>query len=188
MKALIRLAMIAALGVGLAQLSLADEAKTVTGKVTAISPEASSDSSVVSYPVTVTLDAVPATARSGMSADVTITIASATNVLTVPAEALRGTAGDYSVMVLDASGAPQRQAVDVGLVTNVGAEIKSGLTEGQAVVTGTTADRNGTTTTGGFGGGVAIPGGGFGGGPVFRQNGGGGGGGRNGGNVTVGGN
>ena len=160
---------------------------TIDGTVTAISPVAGDSSSdVVSYPVTVTLTDPPANLRSGMSADVTITIASATNVLTVPAEALRGTAGDYSVMVLDASGAPQRQAVDVGLVTNVGAEIKSGLTEGQAVVTGTTADRNGTTTTGGFGGGVAIPGGGFGGGPVFRQNGGNGG--RNGGNVTVGGN
>jgi len=137
---------------------------TVTGKVTSISPVASTDSSnsgVVSYAVTVALTDVPATVRSGMSADVTITIDSATGVLTVPAEALRGTTGDYSVLVLDASGTPQAQAVEVGLVTNTSAEIKSGLTEGQQVVTGTATTQTNATTTGGFGGGpVAIPGGG----------------------------
>jgi macrolide-specific efflux system membrane fusion protein len=147
----------------------------VTGTVAAISPVASSDSSsgVVSYPVTITLADAPATARSGMSADVTITIQSAKNVLTVPAEALRGTAGDYSVMVLGADGQPQAQAVQVGLVTATTAEITGGLTEGQTVVTGTSTAQTGTsTTTGGFGGPVAIPGGGFGG----RGNGNGGGG------------
>ena len=151
----------------------------VTGTVAAISPVASSDSSsgVVSYPVTITLADVPATARSGMSADVTITIQSAKNVLTVPAEALRGTAGDYSVMVLGADGQPQAQAVQVGLVTATTAEITGGLTEGQTVVTGTSTAQTGTSTsTGGFGGPVAIPGGGFGG----RGNGNGGGGTRNG--------
>jgi RND family efflux transporter MFP subunit len=135
----------------------------VTGTVAAISPVASSDSNsgVVSYPVTVTLANPPATARAGMSADVTITIQSATNVLTVPAEALRGTAGDYTVLVLGADGQPAAQAVEVGLVTSTTAEIKSGLAEGQAVVTGTSTAQNATSNAnGGFGGGVAIPGGG----------------------------
>ena len=140
----------------------------IDGQVASISPVASTDSSsgVVSYPVVITLTEPPATLRSGMSADVSVTIASATNVLTVPAAALRGNAGGYSVLVLGADGQPQSQAVEVGLVTNTSAEIKSGLAEGQAVVTGTSASRTGTTTTGGFGGGfgggVAIPGtGGF---------------------------
>ena len=81
---------------------------TSTGTVTAIAPTASSDSGsgVVSYPVTVSLTDAPATVRAGMSADVTITIDSATNVLTVPAAALRGHAGDYSVLVLGADGTP----------------------------------------------------------------------------------
>ena len=142
----------------------------VTGTVSAISPVASSDSGsgVVSYPVTITLTNAPATARAGMSADVTVTIRSAKNVLTVPAEALRGTEGDYSVMVLGTDGQPQAQAVEVGLVTNTTAEVKSGLTEGQAVVTGTASAQNATTNpTGGFGGGVAIPGSG----PVIRDGG-----------------
>jgi membrane fusion protein, macrolide-specific efflux system len=139
----------------------------LTGKVTAIAPVAGADagSGVVSYPVTVALDAAPATVRSGMSADVTITIASATNVLTVPAEALRGTDGAYSVLVLGADGTPTTQAVEVGLVTATSAEITSGLAAGQEVVTGLNTAQSGTpTTTGGLGGGVQIPGG-FNGGP-----------------------
>ena len=72
----------------------------MTGTVTAIAPTAAGDTTggVVSYAVTVSLENVPATVRAGMTADVTITIDSATNVLTVPAAALRGTAGNYSVL------------------------------------------------------------------------------------------
>lgn len=135
---------------------------TVEGAVTAVSPVAGdSQSGVVAYPVTVTLRDVPPDARAGMSADVSITIASATDVVTVPSSALQGGDGDYSVMTLGADGTPQRVPVDVGLVTNATAEITSGLEVGTPVVIGTTADLIGTETNGrGFpGGGVAVPGG-----------------------------
>ncbi|MFL5716553.1 MAG: efflux RND transporter periplasmic adaptor subunit [Chloroflexota bacterium] len=137
----------------------------VTGTVTAIAPTAVGDTSgnVVSYAVTVSLAEVPATVRAGMTADVTITTAAATNVLNVPAAALRGAKGDYTVLIMGADGTPTPQAVEVGLVTNTTAEIKSGLTEGQAVVTGVANAQTGTPTTngGGFGGGgVGFPGGG----------------------------
>jgi RND family efflux transporter MFP subunit len=135
---------------------------TVQGAVTAVSPIAGdSQSGVVTYPVTVTLRGAPADARSGMSADVSITIASATDVVTVPASALQGSAGDYSVMTMGTDGTPQRVPVEVGLITNATAEIKSGLEAGTPVVIGTTADLIGTDTNGrGFaGGGVAVPGG-----------------------------
>jgi membrane fusion protein, macrolide-specific efflux system len=137
------------------------------GTVTAISPTASdSQTGVVSYPVTITVTNPPATARAGMSADVTITTATAANVLTVPSAALNGGEGQYAVMVLNADGTTRMVPVDVGLVTNTMAEIKSGLSEGSAVVTGTTADLVGNSFTGagGFRGGVAIPGNG----PVQR--------------------
>lgn len=135
------------------------------GTVTAISPVAGDGSSgVVAFPVTVTLTQAPANARAGMSADVTITIASATGVLTVPSSALQGSDGDYAVMTLGADGTPQRQPVGVGLLTSTTAEITSGLTEGTAVVTGTAADLIGTATQGNGrfsnGGGIALPGGG----------------------------
>jgi macrolide-specific efflux system membrane fusion protein len=148
-----------------ASVSVSAVDAVLDGKVTAISPVASSSSSggssAVSYPVTVELASAPASMRSGMTADVTITIASANGVLTVPAEALRGTAGDYSVLLLGTDGTPQRQAVEVGLVTNTTAEIKRGLTEGQEVVTGTASARNGNSnaTSGGFGFPGAAPGG-----------------------------
>jgi RND family efflux transporter MFP subunit len=137
------------------------------GTVASISPAASSTSggngaTVVSYAVTVTLTNPPATLKSGMTADITITTASATNVLTVPAAALLGTNGNYSVRVLGADGQPQVKAVEVGLVTSSLAEIKSGLDQGEAVVTGTASERNQTTVTNGFGpgGGTFVGGGG----------------------------
>ncbi|HEY6569926.1 MAG TPA: efflux RND transporter periplasmic adaptor subunit [Candidatus Limnocylindrales bacterium] len=138
---------------------------TITGTVSAIAPTAGDSSgsgSVVSYPVTVTLTGGPTALRAGMTADITIVTASASNVLTVPAEALRGTTGDYRVQVMGADGTPTVKPVEVGLVTSTTAEIKSGLAEGDAVITGTAADRlassgstNGNGFSRGFGGGTA---------------------------------
>ena len=155
-----------------AAVSIAAVGADVTGTVSSIAPTTtgSTSGSVVSYPVTVSLTGVPATVRAGMTADVTITIDTATNVLTVPAAALRGNSGGYTVLVMGADGTPAPQPVEVGLVTNTTAEIKSGLTEGQAVVTGVATTQTGTpTVTGGFGGGgFGVPGGGFGGGGTRR--------------------
>ena len=166
-----------------ATVSIAAIGSNVDGTVAAIAPAASSTSggngtTVVSYAVTVTLTNPPATLKSGMTADITITTASATNVLTVPAAALLGSAGNYSVRVLGADGQPQVQAVDVGLVTSSLAEIKSGLNEGEAVVTGTASDRTQTTVTNGFGPGGGTFVGGGGGGARFQGGGNGGAGGR----------
>src|SRR6185295_8719128 len=72
----------------------------LTGTVTAIAPvaEASSgSSSVVSYAVTVALNAPPPALKPGMTAQVTVTTASASGVLAVPAAAIRGTSGNYTV-------------------------------------------------------------------------------------------
>jgi macrolide-specific efflux system membrane fusion protein len=124
---------------------------TIQGTVSAIAPTAgdgSGSGDVVSYPVTVTLTGAPAALRAGMTADITIVTASATDVLTIPAEALRGTAGDYRVQVLGADGTPVTKAVEVGLVTSTTAEIASGLAEGEPVVTGTAADRTATSGSG----------------------------------------
>jgi macrolide-specific efflux system membrane fusion protein len=132
----------------------------VEGTVTAISPVAGDGSSgVVAFPVTITLAKAPADAHAGMSADVTITTASATDVLTVPSAALQGSDGDYAVLVLGADGTPQRTPVQVGLVTSTRAEITSGIAEGTAVVTGTASDLIGTDPAAG-GGGFQVPGGG----------------------------
>jgi macrolide-specific efflux system membrane fusion protein len=145
---------------------------SLTGTVEAIAPtanSASSNGSVVSYAVTVALKDAPAVVHPGMTSDITITTASATNVLTVPAAALRGTTGSYSVLVMSTDGEPTAVPVQVGLVTNTTAEVKSGLTAGQMVVTGVNTPQTTTSTTGG--GGFGVPGaGGFGGNVRIRGN------------------
>jgi macrolide-specific efflux system membrane fusion protein len=136
----------------------------VRGVVAAIAPSATAAASggVVSYAVTITLNAPPATLRPGMTADITITTASAANVVTIPAAALTRINGNYTVRILTPTGIPEARPVDVGLVTSSLAEIKSGLAAGEAVITGTTAQRAATTTnSGGFGGGgINVSGGG----------------------------
>jgi len=136
----------------------------LTGKVTAIAPvaEESTSGGVVSYAVTVALNAPPATLRPGMTADVTITTASASGVLAVPAAAIRGTSDSYTVLVMNASGIPESRPVTVGLMTSGLVEIKSGLSAGDIVVTGTSSQqRTGTTNAGGST--FVVPGGGAGG-------------------------
>lgn len=141
----------------------------IGGTVSAIAPAAGSSSgtsSVVSFPVTVTLTGAPSTLRSGMTADITIVTASAPNVLTIPSAALRGTSGSYRVQVMGEDGTLTTVPVTVGLVTSTTAEVQDGLSAGDVVVTGIASDRLSTTTSatgrnGGFGGGIAVPGGGF---------------------------
>jgi len=137
------------------------------GTVVAIAPTAttaSGSSGVVSYAVTVALKQPPATLRAGMTADVTITTASASGVLAVPAAALRGSEGNYTVLVMSATGTPESKPVTVGLITSSLVEIKSGLSAGDVVVTGTSSTQRTTTGTGGGGSGTfVVPGGGGGG-------------------------
>jgi RND family efflux transporter MFP subunit len=157
---------VASMAVGqAASISIAAISIDVDGKVTAIAPTAVGNTTggVVSYAVTVSLVNPPATVRAGMTTNVTITVDSATGVMTIPAAALRGASGNYSVLLLAADGTTTAQPVQVGLITNTTAEIKSGLTVGQAVVTGVSTPQTGTTTTaggggfgGGFGGGLQV--------------------------------
>jgi macrolide-specific efflux system membrane fusion protein len=158
-----------------ATVTVAAIGATLDGTVTAIAPTAESssgNSSVVSYAVTVALENPPATLRAGMTADVTITTASATSVLAVPAAAVRGIAGNYSVLVMGATGTPEARPVKVGLMTSSLVEIQSGLSEGDVVVTGTSSNQRSSTTNGfggpGGNGGFVVPGGGRGGNTIVQ--------------------
>jgi macrolide-specific efflux system membrane fusion protein len=156
-----------------ASISVSAIGATLDGTVTAIAPTASTSSSgsVVSYAVTVALKDPPAELRAGMTADVTITTASASGVLAVPAAALRGGAGNYSVLVMTPADQPEARAVTVGLITSSLVEITSGLNAGDVVVTGTSSTQRTTTGTGGgANGGFVVPGGGGGGGRGFVTN------------------
>jgi macrolide-specific efflux system membrane fusion protein len=120
--------------------------------------------------VAVTITGEDGRLTSGMSASVAVSIAEAADVVAVPSTALQRQSGAYGVRVVDAAGQVTARPVEVGLVTSSMAEIRSGLAEGELVVTGTVTPRQGTTTTtpggaipgGGVGpGGGGIPGGGF---------------------------
>jgi macrolide-specific efflux system membrane fusion protein len=130
------------------------------GTVASIAPSGSAtgNNGVVSFAVAVTLTDAPAGLRPGMSADVTITTATAPGVLAIPSRALNGAAGAYRVRVIGADGTISVKDVVVGLITDSLAEIKSGLQAGERVVTGTSSAQNQATTTGGGGG--VFPGGG----------------------------
>lgn len=168
-----------------ASVTVSAAGASVAGTVVAIAPTASTSggsSSVVTYDVTIALTDPPATVKPGMSADVSITTASAADVVAVPSVALKGSAASgYSVAVVGPDGSVGDRSVDVGLVTSSWAEIRSGVSEGDRVVTGTSTARQSTSTTTNGGFGVGIPGGGFGAGG--RGAGGGRGGGGSGGGV-----
>ena len=106
----------------------------------------------------------------GMTADVDITTASAPSVLAVPVTAIGGVPGAYTVQVLDGPGRLRTVPVEVGLMTPSLAEIRSGITDGTVVVTGTASAKDLVTTfptgpgaggggrSGGSGDGSAPPG------------------------------
>ncbi len=173
-----------------ATVAISATGDTATGTVTSVSPVASTSgsSTVVSYAVVVTLDEAtgtttatgsdapavataassPATTSAaplpGMSAEITIVIAEATDALAVPAIALSGTSGNYTVRVLNGDGTVEARSVDVGLIASDYAQITGGLAEGEAIVTGSSADRtstsSSTSTTSGRGGFRGLDGGG----------------------------
>lgn len=134
---------------------------SLRGTVAAIDPvgSGSGNGGVVSYGVDVALDAPPAGLRPGMSADISIVAASATNVLAIPSRALTGNAGSYTVRVVAADGSVSTRSIEVGLVTSSLAEVKSGLQAGELVVTGTSSSQNAVNNGfggGGFGGGGTV--------------------------------
>ncbi len=149
------------------------------GTVTIIgaTPATGGTSSVVTYPVTVALDTEPAGVQVGMTASVAIIIAQSANVTAVRTQALTGDATNgYYVRVMDATGNVTLAPVTVGLVTTSMAEIKSGLSEGQTVVTGTVSSANSSSSSSGrsagslFGGGGLDIGGPPAGGGTFQRN------------------
>jgi macrolide-specific efflux system membrane fusion protein len=75
-----------------------------------------------------------------MTAQVFFVVARAENVLTVPASALRPEPGSSrdaaSVLVPKADGTLVRRPVETGISTRTAVEIRSGLAEGEVVVTG----------------------------------------------------
>ena len=117
--------------------------------------------SVVSYGTQLTLNAPPDGLRPGQSASVVITVAEATDALSVPAAAVVTVGNTNTVIVAEANGQNVARQVQIGIRGESTVQITSGLTEGERVVM--TAASPGTTTgrtggTGGLGGTGGFPG------------------------------
>lgn len=106
----------------------------------AVNPESTSDSSssAVYYIGIIPVENPDGALRTYMTAQVSILLGEARDVLTLPATALGRQArdGSYSVRVLAANGQPETREIRIGLNDKVIAEVVSGLTEGEQVILG----------------------------------------------------
>ena len=143
----------------------------LTGNVVGVDPIATVVSNVVTYNALVSIAGPPATLKPGMTASVTVQVASRPDVLAVPTAAIQ-TQGGASFVNVDQAGKPVLTPVTTGLQGDSTTEITSGLTAGQQLLVSTgTASTTAATTgartgTGGTGGDAFTGGGGggFGGG------------------------
>ena len=135
----------------------------------------STTSSTPTYPVRITVSDAPVSLAAGSTATATITLATATDVLTVPVSAVTGvSAGTGSVQVVS-GGTVKAATVTVGAVGQGKVQVDEGLTAGQVVVLAdpsaalpsSDSTNRFRRTTSGVGGlsGQGGPDGGFGGGP-----------------------
>ena len=148
---------------------------TATATVTAVSPTASAENSIVSYATTITLDAVPEGVRLGQTAEVAIVIvSSAEDALYVPSAAITTASdGTSTVDVVD----PETQetttvTVETGVVGDEGTEITSGLSLGDTIVLGIATASDSSDDSGNRRTGSGGPQFGTGGGPGFVDGGG----------------
>lgn len=139
------------------------------GTVTKISNSGTVQSGVTTYPVTITLDDISGSgALTGMNATATISIATSTDVLLIPLDALQEMGNEQFVYIVGDSdeGLGERRIVETGLSDGTNVEIISGLSEGEQVayIESTSAGDSEQTMMQGMGGGTPPNGGNMGGG------------------------
>lgn len=108
----------------------------IDGKVIRIDPQAKVEQNVTLIPVTVEIAEPDPRFLPGMNATCEFIVDEVTNVVTVPNEALKESDGIYKVQV-KTGGKPKEVEVEVGLAGPDVTEIRSGLNEGEEVVTRT---------------------------------------------------
>ena len=147
----------------------AEPGTTLTASLATVSPTPTTTNGVVSYSATFSLAKLPANARIGQTANVTVQTAKAANALYVPSTAIATSGTTYTVTMADGSGTRE---VQVGVRGDSYTQITSGLNEGdqiellQGAIGGTgtqngQSGQNGQNRQGQQGGGQ-FPGGGVG--------------------------
>lgn len=126
----------------------------LSATLTSVSPTPTTTNGVVSYSATFTLTKVPADARIGQTANVSVQTAKATNVLYVPSTAIVTSGTTTSVTLANGGGTRE---VQIGVRGDSFTEVKSGLEEGEQVELIQGAIGGGTTGTGTRPGGGQFP-------------------------------
>jgi membrane fusion protein, macrolide-specific efflux system len=120
--------------------TLGDPDRRYVGALRQIMPTPEVVNNVVLYPALFDVPNEEGRLMTQMTAQVFFVVARALNVLTVPASALRPEPGSSrdaaSVLVPKADGTLERRPVETGISTRTAVEIRSGLAEGEVVVTG----------------------------------------------------
>lgn len=106
----------------------------IAAHVDQIAFEAKTVSNVTTYIVDVLPDKTPIFMRSGMTANVTFFVNTKTDVLVVPAEALKINEGKTTVQVKGPSGEPVERIVSIGLSDGKKSEVIDGLREGESIL------------------------------------------------------
>jgi multidrug efflux pump subunit AcrA (membrane-fusion protein) len=115
-------------------VSAAGHTTALHGTVGSVGLMSSTSGSTTTFPVAVELDAISPKLYDGTSADVVITTATASNVITVPNSAIHtGVNGTHTVTVVK-GGATSTVPVTLGVAGNDITQIKSGLKVGQQVM------------------------------------------------------
>ena len=135
--------------------------KTFTGKVVSVDKVGTTSSGVTNYPVIIQFDLEAPEILPNMAATANIILETKNDVLVIPSSAITTSNGTSTVKVLR-NGQEISTTVELGLTSDSGVEISSGLSEGDTIVTGTTSTSSGAGQTrsvfspGGFGGGGAV--------------------------------
>jgi multidrug efflux pump subunit AcrA (membrane-fusion protein) len=148
--------------------------QTFVGLVTSLPQQATTTSSVTTYPITISFRGNTQGLTAGMTATLTIVTADVQNAVRVPNQALTTTAVGSFVETLDAHNNLTRVAVQTGISDTSNTQILSGLAVGDRIIVPRTAGAGAGAATGAGGGGGGrggFGGGGFGGGAVFRAGG-----------------
>ena len=139
----------------------AEPGTTLTASLATVSPTPTTTNGVVSYSATFSLAKLPANARIGQTANVTVQTAKAANALYVPSTAIATSGTTYTVTMADGSGTRE---VQVGVRGDSYTQITSGLNEGDQIellqgAIGGTGTQNGQNRQGQQPGGGQLPGG-----------------------------
>lgn len=113
--------------------------ETFTGTVRSIDLTATTSDNVTTYGVEVDVLKAPSELREGASASVTVTTASATDVLAVPTSAVTTDANGQSTVQVVKDGTSTARTIQIGIKGDLYTEVRSGLSAGDVVELGATS-------------------------------------------------